>query len=113
MHREVVGLSIDDPRCVDHIDGDKLNNCSANLRICTPYNNMQNRGTQRNNKSGFKGVSLNPKNHKWEVKIGANGVRRHLGFYDDPAEGFEVYCLAADMLHGEFANYGIREESHA
>src|SRR5690242_11995627 len=44
---------------VDHRDGNGLNNRRKNLRRCKHVQNLWNRGPQRNNTSGFKGVSWN------------------------------------------------------
>ena len=41
---------------VDHRDGDGLNNCRSNLRPATKSQNGGNRGLNKNNKSGYKGV---------------------------------------------------------
>jgi hypothetical protein len=54
MHRDILGLLRDDPRVVDHIDGNPLNNCRANLRICTQAENTMNRRLDRRNTSGYK-----------------------------------------------------------
>lgn len=41
---------------VDHIDGDKSNDRIDNLRLTSKSENQTNRGKNRNNKSGFKGL---------------------------------------------------------
>lgn len=43
---------------IDHLDGDKLNNLSSNLRLCTKRINSKNRKKNKNNPSGFKGISV-------------------------------------------------------
>jgi hypothetical protein len=104
MHRVVLGLSHGDGVVVDHIDGNKLNNHRANLRICSVKENSRNRGKQRNNKSGFKGVSKY--RDSWVATIRKDGKSIYLGLHKTPEEAHEIYCLAADMLHGDFANHG-------
>lgn len=49
---------------VDHIDGDKLNNSSTNLREVSISGNLRNKRMYKNNTSGFTGVSLN-KGGRW------------------------------------------------
>lgn len=113
IHRQLLGLSYRDKMVIDHIDGDKLNNQRSNIRVCTVSSNMFNRGKLSNNKSGYKGVSWNKKSSAWQAQIRFNKKHKFLGLFSDPAEAHEVYCLAADLLHGEFANHGTKEVCHA
>src|SRR3990167_2869647 len=53
----------------DHIDGNSLNNQRKNLRMCTTAENGMNRGKQKNNKSGYKGVSRHSGGKRWQAKI--------------------------------------------
>lgn len=105
MHRVIMGLGRGDKRQIDHIDGNTLNNQKANLRICTVAENLRNRGTHRTNTSGFKGVSRGSKN-SWRAQIEHAGKQYKLGSFPSPELAHEFYCLAADMLHGEFSNHG-------
>lgn len=69
---------------VDHINRVRLDNRISNLRLATHSENMQNRKLQKNNKSGFRGVSWDEKYGKWRARI--NVARRciNLGYYDSP-----------------------------
>ncbi|MGB8422197.1 HNH endonuclease [Paraburkholderia sp.] len=111
MHRRIMSLKQGDPLQVDHINGDRLDNRRSNLRICSGTQNMQNQRIHCDNKSGYKGVRWCPwSKKKWMASIQANrGHQIYLGYYDTAEEAHEVYCLAADMLHGEFANHSMRE----
>lgn len=103
MHRLVMGLSIGGPE-VDHKNRDRLDNRRANLRICEFGGNQRNRGIPKSNKSGLKGVSWH--RGAWVAQIKVNYRCLHLGRYPTKEEAHEVYCLWADMAHGDFANHG-------
>lgn len=55
MHRLLLNAGPGD--LVDHIDGDRLNNTRANLRLVTPCQNQWNRKAQAN-RAGYKGCGL-------------------------------------------------------
>jgi len=94
---------------VDHKDGNGLNNRKANLRLCTNSQNQANRnGTQRNNTSGFNGVTWSKHDKKWRAKIMLNKKRVHLGGYYTAAEAANAYDKAAIKLFGEFARVNRR-----
>lgn len=88
---------------VDHIDGDGLNNQRANFRDATLSQNSCNRGPNKNNTSGFKGVNWAKKVNKWHAKIMLTGRRYHLGYFNSAAEAARAYDAAALKLHGDFA----------
>lgn len=91
------------PGGIDHINGDKLDNRISNLRKASHRQNQCNRSRQSNNTSGFKGVSFHKGNNKWVARIGENGKRILLGYFDDRAEASAAYAAAAPRYHGEFA----------
>lgn len=91
---------------VDHVDRDPLNNRRSNIRIATRAQNNRNRGRQRNNTSGYKGVSWYAEHEQWGGRIRVGGRTHFLGLHHDPADAYAAYCEAAARLHGEFANVG-------
>lgn len=105
MHRLIVGLATGSGKAVDHINGNKLDNRRANLRICTIAENTRNSAKSRNNKSGFKGVCTAPRG-KWRAQIYRDKKAFYLGTFRTPEEAHAAYCEAAKKLHGEFANFG-------
>jgi hypothetical protein len=106
LHRFLVGLGKGDKRCVDHINGNKLDNRRENLRICSHAENMRNRKINKNNTSGFKGVRRNHRGEKWCARIKVDGVMVGLGSYDTREAAHEAYKAAALKYHGEFASFG-------
>jgi hypothetical protein len=106
MHRMIMGLGYGDPRRIDHKNGDTLDNRRDNLRICSQSENGYNRGAQRNNTSGYKGVVWNKGRNKWTAHITYLGKAMNLGGFDDPKQAFTAYVTAAKILHGEFAYSG-------
>lgn len=92
---------------IDHIDGDKTNNRISNLREATKSQNGFNRGPERGNVSGFKGVYWCSQKRKWQAEMRVRGKRKHLGFHDTPEGAAEANAAAAVVEHGEFAWPGM------
>lgn len=106
MHRELMGLETGDSRHVDHKDGNPLNNTRQNLRLCNRFENQRNARRRVDNGLGLKGVGFKKQQGKYVARIRVNGKPKHLGYFADPHMAHEFYCLAADMLYGQFANHG-------
>lgn len=83
---------------LDHINGNKLDNRSCNLRKCTPQQNIVNRGIGKKNKSGFKGVYKNSVG-TWSAQIKG----KYLGTFDCPIKASKVYNEHATKIYGDFA----------
>lgn len=91
---------------LDHRDLARAHNAIGNLREATNAQNNSNQPRRANNTSGFKGVSFCKQTGRWVAQIRHEGHKVHLGRYESPEHAFEMYCLVADMIQGEFANYG-------
>lgn len=89
---------------VDHVNGDGLDNRRQNLRLCTPAENSRNARRRADSSSGFKGVRRNGPH--WWASIAFEGTRYGLGNYETPQTAHAAYSLAAQLLHGDFHNFG-------
>jgi hypothetical protein len=87
---------------VDHINGDGLDNRHSNLRLCTQSGNQWNRGVQRNNKSGHKGVSWHKRWNKWYVVVAAHRKYHFGGQFRHLSDAVTARDKLARELHGEF-----------
>jgi HNH endonuclease len=87
---------------LDHVNQCSTDNRIANLRLSTRFQNGQNRGKNKNNTSGFKGVFFDKRSQRWLAKIGANGHYKELGLFKSKKQAAVAYQTAARALHGEF-----------
>ena len=93
---------------VDHIDGDRMNNKWANLRVVEKVDNQRNQGVRIDNVSGRTGVYWYPPLGKWQAQIMCNGMKYHLGYFETVDEA----CAArkgAEALFGFHLNHGERQ----
>lgn len=114
LHRlileRVVGRPLLKDDCADHINGDRLDNRRANLRLASRDENSRNRGMHKNSKSGYKGVSWSQKLSKWQAFITTNSRKKFLGRFNDIKDAARAYNTAAILYHGEFARLNIIED---
>lgn len=88
---------------IDHINLNPSDNRFVNLREATHSQNMMNTGLRADNVAGLKGVSWRKDKKKWGARIRFNGVRKKLGYFDDPEAAYRAYCEAAAKYHGDFS----------
>jgi len=74
----------------DHINRDRLDNRRENLRTVNKMLNGRNRGENKNNTSGYKGVSWDKYTKKWAVYIWLKWKKIHLGHFDDIEEAYKM-----------------------
>lgn len=90
---------------IDHINGKRCDNRIENLRKATYQQNRRNSITNRDNKSGFKGVIWHKRDKKWMASIGTNKKSIFLGYFSTAEEAHNAYCVAAKKFFGEFARF--------
>ena len=88
----------------DHKNRNPLDNRKENLRYATAQENARNRTRQRNNTSGFIGVSWHKQINKWCARIKVNGHSIHIGSYDNKDDAIIARLNAEVKYFGtEFA----------
>lgn len=101
LHRALTGCP--PGMVVDHINGDRLDNRRANLRICTHRENLQNTALRTDNKLGLKGVFKLKQRYVAAIKVDGRIVR--LGSFASAELAHAAYCSAAKRFYGEFARF--------
>lgn len=87
---------------IDHINMIRDDNWIENLREATRSENLFNRGSNKTNTSGFKGVSFNKASNKWVAQAKLNGKKQGLGYFSTPELASEAYQAFTTKHHGEF-----------
>lgn len=103
MHR----ILMDGPE-IDHLDRDRLNNRRSNLRVATRLENVLNRGLQKNNTSGHKGVTRCGSKWKSQAGSGKSGTFKYLGVYATVEEAAAAYDAHMRATYGDALAIGIR-----
>jgi hypothetical protein len=102
LHRYLLGIT--DPKiCVDHKNGNTLDNRRKNIRTCSQRENSRNSKVPCNSTTGFKGVSYKKTHGKYRAYIFVDKKQKSLGYYDNPIDAATAYNNAAKLYFGEFA----------
>lgn len=84
MHRLILGLTRADgrKRQGDHINGQRLDNRRANLRVVSSFENNHNRRPLRGSSSRFVGVTWHARRGKWQAIVNIARKNHYLGVFE-------------------------------
>ena len=88
--------------CIDHIDGNSLNDKIENLREATITENSWNHKTRKRATKLPMGIRKSPSG-KFVARIAVNNNQIHLGTYEFLEEAHNVYLEARKRFYGQFA----------
>jgi len=105
LHRAAwIYVTGNEPKYIDHINGQRDDNRWDNLREATNQQNVAHRiNKNRNNTSGIRGVYFSKKNQKWIANIHFEYKTTYLGSFSTKEEASAARSLAAKTLFGDFA----------
>ena len=111
MHRHVLGLKSHDGCCVDHVNGNGLDNRRCNLRVATQAENNRNR---RATPCRHKGISFDHRYRRpWRARIMVARRTIELGRFATAEQAARAYDRAAREHFGEFALLNFPERTGA
>lgn len=85
---------------VNHINGDKENNCVSNIEVVTHRENLSVcfRKDRENVSSKYPGVSKSKKSKKWQASIRVNRILKYLGRFDTELSAYNAYLSALSKI---------------
>jgi len=102
MHRTI--LKTPQGMLTDHRDGNGLNNCRSNIRICTHSQNQMNSKKPKGNCSSvYKGVHWRKSRNRWVAHVFINGKPHYAGIFREEQDAARAYDKKALEIFGKFA----------
>lgn len=108
MHRLIMDAPKD--KCVDHINGNRLDNRKCNLRLCAKSENLDNSRKYGKTTSAYMGVYWDKNRLKWHANISIKNRHIHIGSFDKEIDAAKARDVYAKRFRGEFANLNFRSK---
>ena len=112
MHRFI--MNPDENEIVDHINHNKSDNRSENLRKFTTQKNAGNRKIKENKLSKYRGVYFNKKRNRFYTNLIINGKKYNIGAYKieiEAAENVDKFILYNNLYHIDL-NFPEKKEQY-
>lgn len=111
MHRLIMGAKIGE--CVDHINGDSLDNRKSNLRLCTRSENQwAKRKNYKGSNSKYRGVYWDKRDRRYIAQVTFKWKRYHVGSFTSEIEAARARDRKAFELFGNIAHLNFPEITH-
>lgn len=107
LHRQILGAKTG--QCVDHKNGDGLDNRRTNLRISTKAQNQMNQRKQKNRSSKYIGVSFDKSRNKWVSYYSINKKRFVIGRFENEIDAALARDEKVKKEFKEFASLNFEE----
>jgi hypothetical protein len=91
-----------DSMCVNHIDGNKLNNYINNLEWVSTRENCVHRSSMKKKSSKYPNITWDKDRNKWRAQIYIDGKQVYIGIFNDEQIAYEKLCLF--LYHKEIQN---------
>ena len=101
LHRVIMDATKE--QIIDHMDRNRKNNLTSNLRIVNQSQNSMNSSVSKRNTSGVTGVWYCKRRNNWVAEIFVNGKKHCLGRSKEKEEAVMLRKKAEDKYFGEFA----------
>lgn len=103
LHQFVLGMTRNSKLIIDHINRNRADCRTENLRIVTRQQNSMNRSIQKNSTTGFIGVTSFRSGKRYTARIGLN--YRYIVVHSSPdqIECAQAYNYASELLFGPYA----------
>jgi hypothetical protein len=85
----------------DHINRNRLDNRKCNLRIVSMEVNARNTSLNKNNTTGYKGVTRPSSDNKFHAQISVGNKTYHLGRFDTAEEAYQARLRGEEKYFGE------------
>ena len=108
MHRFI--MNAPDDKIVDHINNERLDNRTENLRIADHVVNNHNKAKKGTATSQYHGIWFVQSKNRWASEIRKDNVRYFVGQFKSEIAAAVAYNAKASELYGEFAKLNILDD---